>query len=77
LTWVFLQKCGEFVEAVGPEALVAVEPRVGSFHRFGAQAAGHCAAALAAGDEAGVGENVEMLHHRRQRHGEGLGQLAD
>ena len=60
-----------------PEALVAVEPLIGAFHRLGAQAASDCAAGLVADDEAGVRQHVEVLHHGRQRHGEGLGEFAD
>jgi hypothetical protein len=65
------------IETVGPESLVTVEPFVGLMHRLGAQPARHRAAVLGADDEPGLGENVEMLHHRRQGHGEGLGKLAD
>jgi hypothetical protein len=65
------------IETFGPEALVAIEPLIGAFHRLGVQAAGDCASGLVADDEAGVRQHVEMLHHGRQRHGEGLGQFAD
>jgi len=46
-------------------------------HGLGAQPAGHGAAALVAGDQAGVRQHFEMLHHRRQRHRERRGQRAD
>jgi hypothetical protein len=54
-----------------------VEPIGRGAHRLGLETAGDGAAGLLARDEAGVGENVEVLHHRRQRHGEGLCQFAD
>ena len=65
------------IEAVVPETLVAIEPVVGFVHGLGAQPAGDGAAALAARDQPGIRQNVEMLHHRRQRHREWLGQRAD
>jgi hypothetical protein len=65
------------IETFGPEALVAVEPLIGAFHRFGAQAAGDCASGFVADEQAGVREDVDVLHHRRQRHREGLGEFAD
>jgi hypothetical protein len=65
------------IETFGPEALVAVEPLIGAFHRFGAQAAGDCASGFVADDETGVGQDVEVLHHRGQRHREGLGEFTD
>ena len=64
------------IEALGPEALIAIEPVVGLAHRLGMQAARDCAAGLFARDEAGVGQDVEMLHHRRQRHGKRFGEFA-
>ena len=65
------------IETFGPEALVAVEPLVGAFHRFGAQAAGDCASGFVADDETGVRQDVDVFHHRRQRHRERLGEFAD
>ena len=65
------------IEAIVPEFLVAVEPVIGFLHRRGLQPAGDDAAILAARDQAGGGQYVEMFHHRRQRHGEGFGQFAD
>jgi hypothetical protein len=50
-----------------------VEPVGGGAHRLRLQPAGDGAARLLARDEAGVREHVEVLHHRRQRHGEGPG----
>ena len=64
------------IETFGPEALVAVEPLVGLFHGFGAQAARDRAACFVADDQAGVGQHVEMFHDRRQRHRERPRQLA-
>ena len=60
-----------------PEALVAVEPVVGLFHRCGPQAAGNRASGFVAAHEPGIRQHVEMLHHRRQRHRERLGEFAD
>ena len=65
------------IEALGPEPLVAVEPFVGFVHRLGAQPARHDAAALFPGDQPRILEDVEVLHDRRQRHGERLGEIAD
>ena len=65
------------IEAIAPEALVAVEPFVGFVHRLGAQPAGDDAAGLVASDQPGIRQHVEMLHHRRQRHRKRLGQRAD
>ena len=65
------------IEIVGPEALVAVEPIHRLLHRFRGQPARHDAAGLLARDETGVGQHLEMLHDRRQRHRKGLRQLAD
>jgi len=65
------------IEIVGPEALVAVEPIHRLLHRLRGQPARDDAAGLFARDETGVGQHVEMLHDRRQRHRKGLRQLAD
>ena len=73
----FLQECGELIEVVGPEPLVAVEPFVGFVHRLCAQPAGNRAAAFAAGDQPGVRQYVEMLHHSRQRYRKRLSQRAN
>ena len=64
------------IETFGPEFLITVEPFIGFVHRLRAQFAGDDAAFLVAGDEAGLGEHVEMLHHRRQRHRQRRGKLA-
>jgi hypothetical protein len=45
-------------------------------HRFGIEPAGDGAPGFLAGDEAGIGQYVEMLHDRRQRHFERRGELA-
>ena len=65
------------IEAVAPEAQVAVEPFIGFVHGLGAQPAGDRAAALGSRDQPGIRQHVEMLYHRRQRHCERLGQRAD
>jgi hypothetical protein len=57
--------------------LVAVEPVHGLHHRHGAQAASNRPPGLAAGDQAGIGQDVEMLHDGRQRDWERPRQLAD
>ena len=67
----------EAVELCGPEALVAIEPVVGLLHRSGLQPAGDRAPTFAARDQPGARQDVEVLHDRRQRHGERLGQIAD
>ena len=73
----FLHKGGETIEIIGPEALVAVEPIHRLLHRLRGEPAGHDTAGLLARDEAGIGQHVEMLHDRRQRHRKRLGELAD
>jgi hypothetical protein len=74
---VFLQKSGKAVEIVGPEALVAIEPRHRLLHGFGRQPARDDAAGLFPRDQAGIRQHIEMLHDRRQRHREWLRQFAD
>jgi hypothetical protein len=73
----FLHKCGEAVEIVGPEVLVAVQPGKRLLHRLGGQPAGDDAAGLFARNQAGVRQHVEMLHDGGERHRKRLRQLAD
>ena len=61
----------------GPETLVADKPEHGVFHWRRLEPAAHGAPDFVTGHKAGVGEHVEMLHHRRQRHRERLRQFAD
>lgn len=72
-----LQKCGEAVELLGPEPLVTIEPLHRLLHRGGGEFACDLAPRFAARDQAGIRENVEMLHDRGQRHVEWFGQFAD
>jgi hypothetical protein len=74
---VVLHKGGETIEIVGPEALVAVEPVHRLLHRLRGEPARHDAAGLLACDQACIRQHVEMLHDRRQRHRERLGELTD
>src|SRR5580658_3317355 len=67
---------GEAVEGGGPESLVATKPLGGSSQRCRRQAHVDGASVLRAPDQAGVAEDVEVLHHRGQRDREGLGQGA-
>jgi hypothetical protein len=46
-------------------------------HRRGGEPAGDGASGLAARDQAGIGQDVEMLHDRRQRYRERRSQRAD
>jgi hypothetical protein len=62
---------------LGPEALVPVEPAPRLLHRFRPQPARDDAAGLAARDQPGIGQDVEVLHDRRQRHRERPRKLAD
>jgi len=64
------------IEAFSPEALVAIEPFVGFFHRFSSKPAGDRAAGFVTRDEAGIRQHAEMLHHRGQRHRERFGEVA-
>jgi hypothetical protein len=61
----------------GPEAFVAVEPADRFLHGLGIEPARHRAAGLAAGDQAGIGEHLEVFHDGRQRHRERPCQFAD
>ena len=54
-----------------------IEPVIGFLHRPGLQPAGDSAAGLLPRHQTGAGQHIEVLHDRRQRHGEGLGQVAD
>jgi hypothetical protein len=48
----------------------------GLLHGCGREFTCHRAPALVARDQAGIGEHVEMLHYRGQRHLERLGQFT-
>jgi hypothetical protein len=63
---VVLQKSGKAIEIIGPEALVAVEPRHRLLHRLGRQPARDDAAGFFPRDQASIRQHVEMLHDRRQ-----------
>jgi hypothetical protein len=56
--------------------LIAIEPLERVAHRLGVEAAGDDTPGLVAGHEAGVGQHVEMLHDRRQRHRKRRGERA-
>ena len=56
---------------------MTIEPGNGVAHRLGIKLAADGAATLAACHQPGIGENVEMLHDRRQRRAERLRQRAD
>ena len=60
-----------------PEAFVAAQPIHGFPHGLGPQPYRHGAPDFRPGDEAGIIEHVEMLHHGRQLDREGLRQRAD
>ncbi len=66
----------ENIEAVGPEALIMSEPFVRAGERAGIEPADMGAAAHLAPDQAGMFERLDVLGRRRQRDGEGLGELA-
>jgi hypothetical protein len=72
-----LQKRGKAVEPLGPELLVAIEPFKRVAHRLGVEPAGDGASGFRACQEPRIGQHVEMLHHRGQRHRERRGELAD
>jgi hypothetical protein len=46
--------------------LVTRKPLEGVAHRLGAQLAGNNAPGLAANDQPGIGQDIQVLHHRRQ-----------
>ena len=54
-----------------------MQPRHGLAHGLGRQVHRHGAPGLAAGDQAGVGQHVQVLGHARQLQREGVGQVAD
>jgi hypothetical protein len=74
--FIFLHESGKAVEALGPKALVAVQPVHRLLHRPGSQSARHDAAGFGARNQAGIRQHVEMLHDRGQRHRERLRQFA-
>jgi hypothetical protein len=74
--WIFLHKSGKAIEIFGPEALVAIEPVRRLLHRLGGQPARHRPAGLLARDQSGIGQHIEMLHDRGQRHRKGLRQFT-
>jgi len=59
-----------------PKALIAIEPLHGLLHGRGRELACDGASGFAARDQAGIHEDIEMLHDRRQRHFEWLRQFA-
>jgi hypothetical protein len=73
----FLQECGQATELLGPEPFVAIEPLERLAHRRGVETAGDAAPCFPARDQTGIRKHVEMLHDRRQRDFERLGQRAD
>jgi hypothetical protein len=56
--------------------LITIEPFERVAHRLGVEAAGDDASGFGARDQAGIGQHVEMLHDRRQRHRERRGERA-
>jgi hypothetical protein len=72
-----LQKGCQLIQPLGPEPLIFVQPFRGLAHRRGVEPACDGPAGLAAADQSGTGQDVDVLHHRRQRHGEWFGQFAD
>ena len=62
---------------LGPEFLVMGQPCEGVLQRRGREPAGDGASGLCARNQAGVGQDVEMLHDRRQRNVERRFQRAD
>ena len=66
----------ESIEARVPETLVPFQPFHGFAHRFDGEVDRHGAAGLGAGDEACVGQDIQVLHHPRQLLCQGAGQLA-
>jgi hypothetical protein len=65
------------IELIGPEALIECEPAHGLLHRTGRQLTGNRATLLGPRDESCCRQDIEMLHHRRQRDREGAGEIAD
>ena len=65
------------VELARPEDLVAGQPGHRLLHGIGVQLAEDGAPGLGAGHQAGLGQHVQMLHDRRQRHGEGAREITD
>lgn len=67
----------ELVELGIPEQAVILEPGSGAPHRGGLEAAVPAAAVPAAGHQAGLLEDAEVLAHRGEGHRERGGELAD
>ena len=57
--------------------LVAVQPLHGLFHGRRPEPARDRAAGLGAREQPGLGQNIEVLHHGRQRHANGPRQIGD
>ena len=57
---------GKPVQARRPEPLVSAEPLHRFLHRPGGKPDGDRAARLGAGDQPGMAQHVQVLHHRRQ-----------
>src|SRR6185437_15531456 len=66
---------GQSLETAFPEAAIEGEPLRGLADRRGIEAAAAMLAVAAALDEPGALEHTQMPRDRRQRDGEGLGQL--
>jgi hypothetical protein len=60
-----------------PKALIAIEPLHGLLHGCGRELACDGTSGFAARDQAGIHEDIEMLHDGGQRHCEWLRQFAD
>ena len=65
------------MKPIGPKLFIAIEPFDRVPHRLGLKLAGHGTARFGARDQSGIGQDVQMLHDRRQGHREWLRQLAD
>src|SRR5690242_16166958 len=67
----------QLIEALFPEAAVALEPAVDIAERTGLELAGTVLRILAARDEAGAFEHLEVLGDRGEAHVVRLGQFLD
>jgi hypothetical protein len=72
----FIQKRGQAIEPLSPELFVTIEPFERVAHRLGFETAGNGASGFGAFDQAGVRQDIQMFHDRRQRHRKRRGKLG-
>src|SRR5579859_180183 len=77
LVGVLREKVAEAVEALLPERAARGDPALGQAQCGGIDTAGAHPPQLLRADQPARLQHLQVLHHRRQRHGQGPRQLAD